>query len=303
MAITGKSTLQDVIKNKNYKNFTKDKFSILDRDVLAELVMHLIQINQEYIYIISNIPDLVSKQVSTLNTQSNNDLVSLFTREVSTSNTKLHSDLISVMTKQVSNMQADVEQVYTDMNVRMKEMQVNFDTELNTLRTQLKLDATKPDDLEIEAKPKHAILISQTESAHENEENFMKEAWNAVLKKSITDKLTQVQIKKATFTKSGKGYIEFPDQDSRDKAQDVLKESYNVEVSTKTKTMLYPKIKLCNIDCERYTAEVESRDKLRKAILSKNHVIRNMVNDKEMTFDVIVIQPEGDGTWISYCKN
>lgn len=278
MVLTNKSTLQDIL-NHEYKNFSKEKFNMFSKDVLIDLVMYLINTSTTFQ---SDLANTISTQVNNLNTELQTNVVSKFCDKVNTINDKLYSDLTNIITDQVTKIS---QQVSTDMDLKLAEIQVKYDNELNTIRSQLTnniTETTNPDKLTMET-PKHALLITQSPTDTDDETSpFTEQTWTTVVKKTLQNKLTDIPVKKSTLTKSGKGYIEFPNKESMDKAQGVLGPSYNIEVSTKSKTMLYPKIKLCNIDSEKYTND--NKDVLHKAILTKNDWIRKMVNDDKLMF-------------------
>ena len=128
-------------------------------------------------------------------------------------------------------------------------------------------------------KEKHVVIVED-----KDQKAFDENGWVEV-KSKISDKLKDVPVKKATVTKNGHGYIVFPDKNSQKKAETVLKEDYKVTVSTKKQEKLLPKMKVFDLT----DFKKDDVENLKESILIKNDVIRSLVHDNGLVFDVLFI--------------
>ena len=134
---------------------------------------------------------------------------------------------------------------------------------------------------------RHSVIISPT-----NETEISQSTWCDVAKTNITKKLTNVQVNKLGLTKNGKYFVNFPNKQSQEKAIECLKEDFVVKPETKA-IGLTPKITVCDLDPQTYTAQ--NQEQLKDDILLKNPEIQNLVKDGK-TFDVLFIQETQQST-------
>ena len=134
--------------------------------------------------------------------------------------------------------------------------------------------APKPD-----VTPRHSILIEQ-----HNNEVFDGEAWNTVVKSSITGKLKSVPVKRSTVTKAGQGCLVFPTKEDQENAERVLKSDFKVTKSTQNPKKLMPKIKVFDLQSFKKT----QKEELKEAILLKNCNVKKLVESGK-SFEVVFI--------------
>ena len=141
------------------------------------------------------------------------------------------------------------------------------------------VDRPQPDNDE----EKHALIIEQ-KSTDGNAESFTKPQWSDIVKGTLSSKLTDVPVTKSSLTADGKGYVTFPNKESRDIAAEALKKDFVVaEKNTSRKTLL-PKMKIC--DLAGY--KKDDKDKLKSIFPKKNAVIKKLV-DEGAELEVIFI--------------
>ena len=143
-------------------------------------------------------------------------------------------------------------------------------------------------------KTQHSILVT-TRDSQVGDENFTTKSWANVLNGSISEKLKDIPVSKSIVTKEGKGCITFPTENERDMAKEVLEEEFNVELSDRQRKLLFPKLKICDVNNDLYKRK--DTEKLKKAILSKNKDISEMVLNQNLQFQIIYIEehPTGEG--------
>ena len=128
---------------------------------------------------------------------------------------------------------------------------------------------------------KHSVLIESN-----NDDKFDQTAWNNVVKGNITHKLKNVPVKKTTYTKSGQGCLIFPTKEDQDIAERMLKDDFKVTKTTKLPAKILPKLKVFGVDCSLYTKG--NKDELKKAILSKNSGVQELIKSGKIMEVVIV---------------
>ena len=124
-------------------------------------------------------------------------------------------------------------------------------------------------------------MIIETKSS----EPFTQNKWSTVVKGKVSNKLSDVPITKTALTRTGKGFISFPNRESRDLAADVLKDEFAVSQDDIMKKTLLPKMKIC--DLQSFTKT--DCDKLKSEIPRKNSKIQSLL-DSGATLDVIYIR-------------
>ena len=125
-------------------------------------------------------------------------------------------------------------------------------------------------------------------------EPFTAETWADVAKGTISDKLSDIPVKKSILSK-GKGIMKFPDMESRDLAAEALKDDYALIKEEVTPRKLLPKMKIC--DLEGYGKD--DLAKLKADIRKKSTSIRTM-SDSGKTLDIIFINEPADSTGYGY---
>ena len=137
----------------------------------------------------------------------------------------------------------------------------------------------------------HSLILEDTKH-----EAFTEQKWSDVLKGSLSEKLQEVPVTKSTLTAKGKGYVAFPDRESRDIAAKALKDDFIVVESDKKTKNLLPKMKICDL------VELNKNDteKLKTLIPKKNPKIRALV-DGGATLEVVFIhEPTDTDNFYSY---
>lgn len=141
---------------------------------------------------------------------------------------------------------------------------------------------------------KHTLVIKPKTSSSV----FDKSSWNTSLKTSFADKLKEIPVSKSTLTKDGTGIIMFPDADSMKKAEEAISkepemsQSYTIKADLKERAILYPKMKLLDINSTVY--KKDDKDTLLKSILNKNSNINNLVKSENCVLEVIYIEEDQD---------
>ena len=115
---------------------------------------------------------------------------------------------------------------------------------------------------------KPVLLISpQVDDPNNSDKKFGKEQWTTVVKKNVSKKLNEVPVTKTILTKEGKGFVAFNSIEERDKAEAILADEYQTTAKDIPKNILYPKIKLIDIDYDKYK---DATDLLCDDIIKKN---------------------------------
>ena len=128
---------------------------------------------------------------------------------------------------------------------------------------------------------KHVVYV---ESKDESIENFDSNAWTDVVKGKLAPSLKKVPIVKAALNKQGKGCLILPNKKAQEEVRSALENDFKVSVSSKPKKHLLPKLKIYNIDVDKYN----DKSILRSALLEKNTQVSTLVEGGHV-FDVILI--------------
>ena len=104
-----------------------------------------------------------------------------------------------------------------------------------------------------------------------NDKKYNSDTFASVLKKNLTKKLGSIPVTKATLNKNGNAMIIFPDEDSRDDAQDILEKDFNVSRMKYNHEKNWPKLKIHHIDPQIFNSD-------------KNLLI-NLIKDKNEMLD------------------
>ena len=155
----------------------------------------------------------------------------------------------------------------------------------NTYASILNEEKKKAADSEVSTEietEKHVVIVEDKDN-----KSFDENGWIEV-KSKIKDKLKNVPVKKATVTKDGHGYLLFPDRNSQEEAENVLKQDFNVTMSTRKQNKLMPKMKIFDLT----DFNGNDKDLLKECILQKNDVIRTLVNSNGLFFDVLFINKD-----------
>ena len=155
--------------------------------------------------------------------------------------------------------------------------------------THVNVEAT-PNTSAVVDKEIHSLIIEDTDNTA-----FTEQKWSDVLKGSVSEKLHEIPVTKSTLTAKGKGYVVFPDRESRDIAAKALKDDFIVIESDKKLKTLLPKMKIFDLD---YFKKDEI-EKLKSTIPKKNPKIKALV-DGGATLDVIFIREPSDSDFYSY---
>ena len=126
----------------------------------------------------------------------------------------------------------------------------------------------------------HALVIE-----NKNSEPFSPRQWSDVIKGPVSQKLDDVQVAKSSLTADGKGYVAFPNRESRDIAAEALKNDFVIVEKDKKLRTLLPKMKICDI---KYYKK-EDTEKLKLDIPKKNPRIKALI-EEGATLDVIFIR-------------
>lgn len=130
---------------------------------------------------------------------------------------------------------------------------------------------------------KHALIIQQKTTEGEAE-SFSKVQWSDMLQGTVSEKLNEVPVTKSTLTADGKGYVSFPDKQSRDMAAEALKDEFVIEEKNKRSKTLYPKMKICDLE----GFKKSDTDRLKSVIPKKNPHIKKLI-DEGAELDIIFI--------------
>ena len=131
------------------------------------------------------------------------------------------------------------------------------------------------------ADEKHVVFVDMKD---DTEEPFDERGWNDVVKTKLTPTLKKVPIVKTVLNKAGKGCIILPDKEAQEDVKSVLENEFKVTTSTKPRKNVLPKLKVYNIDVDKY----QDKSELCSAILEKNPEISNLV-DTGKSFDILFI--------------
>ena len=309
--ISARSKLEDLIKL-DYSKVTKNDLMKVPGNIVAEYTAYLASelattktVVEGFKLDITNtiaesIQQEVSKQINLTMKDDITNLIESKLEEIKEQNQKEDDKVSQVIldVKEVHDQFVAINTIVTQQGVKIDNINNKIPAQ-NACFHPENTDTTSVSENECPIEtPKYGLLVEkQGESSP-----ITPESWANVLSKDLNEKLQTVPILKSTLTKSGKGYISFHDADTRDEAERLLQSSFDVQVSNKTRTKLYPKMKLCNIDYNRYKDKEHGRDTLRKSILAKNSTIASMVNDKQMLMDVLFVQEEELGYGFAIIK-
>ena len=143
------------------------------------------------------------------------------------------------------------------------------------------MKALLPSKAEPTVEEKHIVLV---ENKDQNATNFDSMGWNQVVQKTLAPKLKNVPIEKAILSKDGKGCIFLPNKKAQEEVKSALENEFNVSTASKPRKSILPKLKLIDIDVDKY----HDKSELRSSILAKNDDINDLVQ-KGSTFDVLFI--------------
>lgn len=164
----------------------------------------------------------------------------------------------------------------------------------------LKGNCEPTDEFQTVSNPiKHTLTLKPTSTDSENQ-HFTKTSWADTVKNTLPSKLNSVPISKSLLTKSGVGYMAFPDERSRDLARDLLQEDFVIQTGEKTVQSVYPKLRINGINCSRY--KVGDNGILKEAILKKNPTLKALVTDDNKLFDILFIKDGGSGEGFAVVK-
>ena len=144
---------------------------------------------------------------------------------------------------------------------------------------------------------KHTLTIKPTDAENQI---FTKTSWADTVKNSLPSKLSSVPISKSLLTQSGVGYMLFPDEKSRDLAKHLLQKDFVTQTGEKSVQAVFPKLRINGIDCSRY--KVGQHEILKDAILKKNPLLKELVNDNQKLFDILFIKNSVSGTGFAVAK-
>ena len=136
------------------------------------------------------------------------------------------------------------------------------------------------------SKVKHSLLIKPNTEGSSNDK-FTNSSWAELVKNKLPPKLNNIPVSKSVLTQNGAGYILFPDVESRDRARQSLEDDFKIECNNKTIETIFPKMKITGIDGAKYGKG--NCSELKEAILQKNSLLENLVNDQNKLFDVVFI--------------
>ena len=129
---------------------------------------------------------------------------------------------------------------------------------------------------------KHTLLLQPHDPATST---YSESSWAEVVQHHLPDKLSEVPVKKVGLTSGGKGYMSFPDEESRNIAAESLKENFCVKMQDKSVKSTYPKLKISGIDKKVFNTN--NLEELKNAILLKNDALKEMVIKKEKLFEIM----------------
>ena len=151
----------------------------------------------------------------------------------------------------------------------------------------------KADSAETTPEETYALVVEEKPSEGAVQP-FNEQTWADVAKGTISDKLSEIPVKKSILSK-GKGIMKFPDMESRDLAAEALKDDYTLVKEEGKPRKLLPKMKIC--DLEGYGKD--DLEKLKADIRKKSLSIRTMT-DSGKTLDIIFIHEPADEAGYGY---
>jgi hypothetical protein len=255
MGFTARSTLDDVVKTANLCKLSKEKFEILTKATLCELLVHYIQESEA----------------------SHDNLVSKINGNMSiTFDSKLNT----------------LSQMY---NAKIKKLEEKMEEEFDKLKSHTVPNTLQGIDTVVSSEPttKYSLLVKkQTDST---------KSWSTIAEDLATD-LHDIPVMKSTVTKNKEAFhVAFRRKEDRDKAMQVLEgKEFDLEAGSKTQSKLSPKMKILDLEYDKYSSKNGedkniAKERLCKAIKAKNERIRSMVNDQGMILEVIYIKEEDAG--------
>ena len=122
----------------------------------------------------------------------------------------------------------------------------------------------------IETPEKHVMFVENKDSENPS---FGKEGWNIVCRRNLKTSLKNVPVLKTKLSKEGKGCVFFPDKEAMQQAKSALENDFTVTTDSKLKRSVMPKIKVFNVDTQRYN----NKEVLQQSILEKNDQLNSLV--------------------------
>ena len=159
-----------------------------------------------------------------------------FSKMMESVKNELKSEILENIKKEMKSLTNIIEEKFISLNY-MKPQKLNASIQSQILSEQ-----------NIKLPIKHTICIKPKD----NELNFSKANWNEVVKKGIQPKLKGIPVTKCTHSKDGKGVLQFPDSQSRDRAAKELKQDYVLETQDRPPEMILPKMKVSYISKSSY---------------------------------------------------
>ena len=147
---------------------------------------------------------------------------------------------------------------------------------------------------------KHTLTIKPTDAENQI---FTKTSWADTVKNSLPSKLSSVSISKSLLTQSGVGYMLFLDkkkQRSCKRFTGTLRRFCYSDWRKKCASCFSQTGDNYGIDCSRYN--VGQHEILKDAILKKDPLLRELVNDNQKLFDILFIKNSGSGTGFAVAK-
>ena len=145
------------------------------------------------------------------------------------------------------------------------------------------LKATESSSTNSDNDVKHALLLQPKDT---EQPTFSKETWSDIVNKCSV-KLNDVPVRKAVLTSEGKGYMLFPNKESRNTAAKNLESECKITLQDKNTKSVYPTIKIHGIPKESF--DKDNLDTLREELMKKNGFIKTLVDDMKKTFEIIFI--------------
>ena len=128
----------------------------------------------------------------------------------------------------------------------------------------------------------HVVFVNKAKDG--SDEIFNQQRWNDVVKTKLTPTLKKVPVVKTSLNKAGKGCIILPNKKAQEEVKSALESEFNVTTSSQQRKHILPKLKVYDIDIDKY----QDKSELCSALLDKNPMISDLV-DTGLTFDVLFI--------------
>ena len=249
MSFTTSTPVEAILRMANLHTVTKEKWKSLTKEVLSDLVMHFVA-----------------------ECKMNTDKVNTYIDTMATKITNPQDQLLTKLTEHMNKMQDELN--------TLKQSQSDPKPALNT-----------PPSLEFKEKTDYVLRISpQRTEGDENDEapTFDKTSWKDVLTSDFSQKLAQVPVN-SELNREGQGILAFKNKEDCNTAKAALCDDFTITEDTVTKSQIYPKLRLKEIDGEKYNND--NKPLLIKDILTKNKDIANLVNSEQCLLEVIFVQP------------